>query len=604
MLILFQIGVPCKWANDSQHLLLEHFDTICNSPIQIYNYALLFCPSSSWLCKYYTTKLSQKVKVVKGLQNEWGVCSRTVSFDSNPLALAYQKDLVATGLGSGRIIIFDAITGVYTSVLSGHTNWVRTLTFSLGGTFLVSGSDDKTVNLWDVQTGGIIKTFNGHTDCVHSVSISPDHSMIASGSWDKTICLWNIQTGECHCVIEQQGWVNHVRFSHINPQYLTSVSGGKVWQWNINGHQIGLVYDGSYIAFSLDGTQFALCKEAAIVVQNSDSGVVVTELNVAGSHFKYCCFSPDGRLIAGAAGSTIYLWDITGSGPHLIETFVGYTSDITSLTFSSSLISASKDQSVKFWQISASSVDPATTDAIPTLLTSAAIKSVTLQVRDGIAISSDSAGVVKTWDITTGLCKASFQTPAQRDYSFGDAQIIEDRLIFVWRAGLKTYIWDAKKDGFQKVEMPGILARGLRISGDGSKIFILTDNFIQAWSMWTGEVVGQVELKGKHRPLLDPLSIGGSRIWVWFMDLSTQGWDFGILGSSPILLSSTLERPHLDFIRWPNARVKDRVTGRDIFKLSGRYAEPTQVQWDGQYLVAGYKTGEVLILDFNYMLPQ
>ena len=116
--------------------------------------------------------------------------------------------------------------------------------------------------------------------------------------------------------------------------------------------------------------------------------------------------------------------------------------------------------------------------------------------------------------------------------------------------------------------------------------------------------MGKVKLEDDDGPFLDSLYIGGSRIQVCFMNLSTQGWDFGILGSSPILLSSTLERPHLDFIRWPNARVKDRVTGRDIFKLSGRYAEPTQVQWDGQYLVAGYKTGEVLILDFNYMLPQ
>ena len=540
--------------------------------------------------------------MVKG-QAEWGACSRTVSFDSMPLALAYQKDIVATGLSSGGIVIFDAVTGVYTSVLSGHTSSVCSLIFSLDGIFLVSGSNDQTVNLWDVQTGGVVKTFNGHTHSVKSVSISPDHTMIASGSDDKTIRLWNIWTGECHCIIEQQEFVKCVRFSYTDPQHLTSVSGGKVWQWDINGHQFGPVFDGSYVAFSLDGTQFALCKEAAIVVQNSNSGVVVTELHVTKSHVNYCCFSPDGRLIAGAAHHTVYLWNITGSDPHLIETFVGHTGQIPSLTFSSSLISASADKSVRFWQIGTSSVDSATTDAMSTPLTSNTIESVTLQVRDGIAISSDSDGVVRTWDITTGLCKASLQTPAGVQFLLGDAQIIEGRLIFAWIGIHGTHIWDAKKERFWILEMPGITEiSGFRISGDGSKIFILADGFIQAWPMWTGEAVSKVELENKGDPFMDPLYMDGSRIWVYFEDSSTQGWDFGIPGTSPITLSSTIDRPHLDFIEQPNARIEDTVTGKEVFQLSGRYAKPTAVQWDGRYLVAGYGCGEVLILDFINML--
>ena len=46
------------------------------------------------------------------------------------------------------------------------------------------------------------------------------------------------------------------------------------------------------------------------------------------------------------------------------------------------------------------------------------------------------------------------------------------------------------------------------------------------------------------------------------------------------------------------------VTGKEIFQLVGRYADPYDAQWDGRYLVAGYMSGEVLILDFNHMVPQ
>jgi len=37
--MVVQAGVEPKWINDSQHFLLEHFDTIQNTPSHIYHYA-------------------------------------------------------------------------------------------------------------------------------------------------------------------------------------------------------------------------------------------------------------------------------------------------------------------------------------------------------------------------------------------------------------------------------------------------------------------------------------------------------------------------------------------------------------------------------------
>ena len=63
--------------------------------------------------------------------------------------------------------------------------------------------------------------------------------------------------------------------------------------------------------------------------------------------------------------------------------------------------------------------------------------------------------------------------------------------------------------------------------------------------------------------------------------------------------------PHLNDTKpWDGALsgIKDAVSGKVIFWLGGRFADPTDLQWDGQYLVAGYGSGEVLILDFNCLL--
>ena len=549
--------------------------------------------------------------MVKGLQAKWGTCSRTVSFDHIPEALSYWKDLIAVGLRFGDIIILDAITGVHKSVLSNHTKTVRSLAFSLDGAFLVSGSNDNTANLWDIQTGGVIKTFHGHTDSVLSVSISSDCTMIASGSYDHTIQLWDAQTGECYCVIDgHSNYVNSVSFSPTNPKLLLSASDdGTIRQWGVDGHQIGSTYEGQSFAFSSDGSHFVSWKwkETVVRVQDSNSGGVVAELKSPGSSFQCCCLSPGGKFVAGGAGNTIYIWDITGLDPCLVETLTGHTEEITSLTFSSSLISSSGDKSIKFWQIGTSSADPVAPDSESSLLASVSIKSVSLQATDGIAISSDEAGVVKTWDILTSLCMASFQTPVG-DNTWRDAQLIEGRMTCVWlNRDQKLHIWDTEKGEHQMLDAQFTFVRDLRISRDGSKVFVLGKESIQAQSIQTGEVVGKVGLEGE--PLYHCLIADGSRTWFFLEDLKIQGWDFGVPDSTPIPLSNTSpHKPHLVFLgtEWQDtspSRIEDMVTKKEVFQLSGRYAEPHVAQWDGRYLIAGYKSGEVLILDLNNMIP-
>ena len=560
-------------------------------------------------------EFSHEFKVVKGLSAEWGRCFRTVSLKDFVWTISYWNNTIAAGSGSGDIITLDAITGTKMAILSGHTKQINCLTFSLDGKSLVSGSQDATVKLWDVQTGGVAKTFHGNGDWFMSVSISADCTKIVSGSHIKMIYLWNIQTGQCYCTIKQQDGVQHVSFSPTDPQHIISISRGKVWQWDINGNQILPTYDGSHIAFSPDHTQFALCNGKVITVHKTDSRAIVAEFNVTNDTTTYCCFSPDGKLVAAAAGNIAYVWDITSPNPHLIEIFVGHTIPIISLVFSSpsSLITASLNGLVKFWQIGVLPTDQITTGLGSTPLTSADIMSVSLQAKAGIAISSDEDGVVKTWDLSTGLCKISFQTPAGGLSGWGqrDAQLVDGKLIFAWYKSGHIHILDTE-EGKLLQTLETSEPKTIRISGDGSKLFSLGMRSIQAWNMWTWELVGEMRLGLEGEPYLDSLCIGSSRVCVKYIDSSAQeGWDFGVSGSSPVPFDPSTGRPHLDFIGgavWQTISpswIKDTITGKEVFQLSGGiYRNPTDVQWDGQYLVAGYRYGEVLILDFHNILSR
>ena len=586
-------------------MILEYFDMINVSPSYIYCSAFNFSPSSSWLHQYYGIGLSQEVKVVRGLSAGWGTCSRIVFLKNIPIALTCWKDTIAVDSGSGNIMTLNAITGSRIAILSGHTGLVVCLTFSQDGTMLVSGSRDKTIKLWDIQTGGVVKTFQGHTEEVYSVSISPNCTTIASGSNYGTIHLWDIQTGVCCCIIQQESSVQCIHFFPLDPHHFISVSDTKVQKWNIGGHKIGPRYDGSCAAFSFDGTKLVLCNEGVIQVQSSDSRAVIAEFHLHGAI--NCCFSPDGRLVAASDYHAAYVWDITNSEPCLIETFICDARHIMSFGFSSptSLISTYIDTSVRFWQIGASSTSPDTSDINSTPHTSP-IKSITLQAKDVIAISTDLDGVVRIWDLSTGLCKASVQTPAKGS-CLRDVQLIDSRLVLVWSIDKKIHVWDVEKgELLQTVDAPVYQVEDLKISGDGSKFFCISGLNIHAWYTLTGKVMGKV------KPSSYPESfsaVDSSKVWVQIPDRGIEGWDFGVPEESSIKhYTKPPNRPHLDFIggireeRSDLPGIEDTITGRVFFQLPPRYPRPNDAQWDGQYLVAGYETGEVMILDCNCML--
>jgi len=594
---------------------------ICDSPSHIYHSALPFSPSSSWLRECYKEGLTQEVRIVAGLPEEWDACSRTIFFKDRPSALAYKGDIIAVGFESNDVVIIDAITGSSTTIFSGHTDTVSSLAFSQDGTLLVSGSEDKTAKLWDVQTGGVIKTFSGHLSGVSSVSFSPDRALIASGSRDCTIGLWDVRTGKRLSAVMDH-WIKTVTAVSFQPtnsrRLISSAVDGTVQQWDIDGNRVGRLHTEvsrvDYVAYSLDGTRFISCGGKYVTVRDSESGEEVANLHATNGIIRYGCFSPNGRFVACAVDCAVYVWDITGPEPRLIGNFVGHTEPVISITFSSSLISGSKDRSVKFWQFGASQTptNPIATDDKPTLLASEAIESVNIFAKDGVAVTSDSSGAVKIWDITTGRCKSSFSTPAK---GIRDTHLANGTLVVVWyEQGEESErgecrIWDAERGRLLRaVGKSWTEPLELRISGDGSMLFVLQQSrSIQAWSTQTGGNIGYILAGANVNSLGGFLIVRGSKVWC--AGQGSTGWNFGDPRIPPLpSYSRSPDCLRFDFVDRSTqngtrpAWIRDTITGNLVFRLPERYMGPsTKMRWDGRYLVIGCPSGEVAIMDFNYL---
>ena len=106
--------------------------------------------------------------------------------------------------------LWDVHSGECLRTFNGHSDGVRSVSFSPDGARMLSGSSDKTVRLWDMHSGECLRTFNGHTDWVMSVSFSPDGARMLSGSIDNTVRLWDVHSGELVWkaeVLSEGSWV-------------------------------------------------------------------------------------------------------------------------------------------------------------------------------------------------------------------------------------------------------------------------------------------------------------------------------------------------------------------------------------------------------------
>jgi len=247
------------------------------------------------------------------------------------------------------------LKGTQIAELTGHSNWVNSVSFSPDGKILATGSSDRTARLWDLQ-GNQIAELAGHSDSVTSVSFSPDGKILATGSYDRTARLWDLQGNQVAELAGHSDSVTSVSFSPDGKILATGSFDGTARLWDLQGNQVAELAGHSSsvesVSFSPDGKLLATGSYDGIVGLWDLQGNQIAEFAGHSDWVNSVSFSPDGKLLAtGSYDGTARLWDLQGNQ---IAELAGHSHSVRSVSFSPDgklLATGSYDRTARLWRV-------------------------------------------------------------------------------------------------------------------------------------------------------------------------------------------------------------------------------------------------------------
>lgn len=262
-----------------------------------------------------------------------------VTVDGRAATLTDDARRAHADVGDGKLDV--AWTG------RGAGAFLETLEFAVPGdtpSDTVGGAEDDPADTRPAF-GSLLATLRGHSDRVRSVSFSPDGTTLATGGWRDPVKIWNVAARDEAAALRAD--VESAECVAFSPDGTMLAIGGVTLRgvvvdgmmelWNVAERQkiasLPVFPDGvQAVAFSPDGATLALGTSSKVILWNVAERQ--TDETLAADHWAYgLAFSPDGATLAGGIGdSTVQLWDMATR--QKIASLHGHTQRVRSVAFS------------------------------------------------------------------------------------------------------------------------------------------------------------------------------------------------------------------------------------------------------------------------------
>jgi WD40 repeat protein len=248
---------------------------------------------------------------------------RTESFGERRMLLLASDARTLVTAGQDHVVrVWDTVSGREQARLGESLPLVCALAFSGDRKLLATADHLNNVKVWEVRTGRLRFSCQGHAPSVFPLAFAPGGTILAGSCLDGTVHLWDAESGKEMTFFPGQGrpvWA--LAFSPDDRLLAT-------------GDARGIVQVGD-----------AATRTARVRLATSDERVFLDEVNAL-------VFSPDGRTLAVARGSTVQLWDVATR--KRLVCFEGHEGKVICLAFApdgTRLASGSYDKTVRLWNV-------------------------------------------------------------------------------------------------------------------------------------------------------------------------------------------------------------------------------------------------------------
>ncbi|CAO3578044.1 unnamed protein product [Absidia cylindrospora] len=292
--------------------------------------------------------------------------------------LQFDDDKIISGVDDRVINIYDTRTGRPISTLRGHEGGVWTLQY-IGNT-LVSGSTDRSIRVWDIERGVCTHVFKGHMSTVRCLQIvmptmidgqlKPAHPLIISGSRDSTIRVWRLPDPRTDPPFDDD--------NRVNPWHLHTLTGHSLSVRAITAHGNTLV-SGSY--------------DTTVSIFDLETGRLVHRLEGHAQKVYTVVIDPQrNRCMSGSMDGSVRIWDLTSG--QCLQILDGHAVLVGLLGLSKNhIVSGSADGTLRIWS---------SDTGICQHVLSGHRAAITCFQHDDQKVISGSEGGLKMWDIKTG----------------------------------------------------------------------------------------------------------------------------------------------------------------------------------------------------------
>ncbi|ORZ22225.1 WD40-repeat-containing domain protein [Absidia repens] len=271
------------------------------------------------------------------------------------------NNLIVSGGGDDKSYLWRADNGDKLFELTGHTDSVTAVAFSVGGDYVASAGMDGRVRVWKVEDGELAASVEGPDEIVW-MNWHPKGNVLIAGASDSTIWMWAMPTGKFMNIFNgHAGPVTAGRFTPDGKKIVSVSEDTSMIIWDPKTAVAEYRLSGDDARFHPEPiTSMAINKDSTLIISGSmdgkarlvniTNGTIVASLENHTDSVETADFCDVLTLAAtGSVDGTISIWDVQ---TQRLRSTLNHEDAIIKVKFvanSPLLVSCSADRNVKMW---------------------------------------------------------------------------------------------------------------------------------------------------------------------------------------------------------------------------------------------------------------